>query len=597
MIHPGRQPRQRQQGAIAMFAALGISVMISVLAILDIGFLYHYKRDYQKAADLAALAGTEELRAACEDAKNRATTSAQANLGNTGVQSILPECGVWEKGDEDTPSSFTPDSGVDRNALRVTVSGNPPRFLIPGERTITATAVAVAQRPQASLNIRSTLVSLEDGVVNALLGALLGSNVSLNVVGWEGVANADVNLLDFLNELAFLEGIEVSADIGTYENLLAADVSLLNLVNATIEAVGPESIAGVNLGLLRTDLLDLTLGGLEIPLGDLLSLGLGTETAGLDLGVNAFDLVQAFVQAASAEHALAAGVGVNLPGVAGVSLRASVIEPPQIAVVGNPARIDPVDPRNGDGRIYVRTAQVRLLLGVDLGVLGLLNEVLAHLPLLNLEVLGSDLDVGLNVGGAEAWVTDHNCALDGDKSLDVDTATAAANLGVGVYSPAALNDFFGSGTPFPDADLLNILSLSVGPITVAKIGISANVPVAESSQSLVYDNLPPEPEQLPEISDPESDDMYQQISSQDIVASLSNTLTGLELEVTILNSELLGNLLEGVLALVGNLVLAPLSLLLDPIVNALLNILGVNLAEADVGARMSCMLGGAALVH
>lgn len=583
-------PPGKQRGSIALFAAVGIGLMVIMLSVLDIGFLTYYKREYQKAADLAAIAGANQLAAGsgslCDAATDAARDSATANLG--ALLSHDPpaaECGKW------TAAAFTPDE-TEPNAVRATITGQAPRFFMPGDRTLTATAVAIPQPPQAALGIRSTLVSLEDGLVNALLGALLGSNVSLDVLGWEGVASADVNLFDFLENVGSLEGIELSADIGTVENLLAAEVSLLNLVEATIQAVGPGSTAGVTLDALGVSLVDLGVGGLEIALGDLLSLGLGTDTAGLDVAVNAFELVQATIQTANAEHALSAGAGANVPYLAGVSLGATVIEAPQIAVVGNPARIDPANPKNGEGSIYVRTAQIRLLLSVDLGVIGLLNNVLDALPLIDVDVLGTDLDVGLNVGGAEAWVSGHDCQLDGDKSLDVDTETAAANLALGVFSPAALDDFFGSGTPFPEADVLNILSVSLLSEPVVSIGIRANVPVLGSDQQLFYENPPPE--QLPEISDPETDEMYQQISSQDLVASLSDTVAGLDLETT---PEGLEYLVEGVLNLVANLVLLPLGALLDPIVNALLNILGVNLAEAEVGARMSCDVGGAALVQ
>src|SRR5690606_36257843 len=114
-------------------------------------------------------------------------------------------------------------------------------------REILGEATSTIRIPQAQLKIRSTLATLEDGAVNSLLSGLLGGGISLNLVGWQGVANADINLLQFLNNAL---GIDVTANIGTYQGLLDTEVRLGDLLGAMTEAVRPSSTANLAIELL-----------------------------------------------------------------------------------------------------------------------------------------------------------------------------------------------------------------------------------------------------------------------------------------------------------------------------------------------------------
>src|SRR5690606_29921421 len=107
---------------------------------------------------------------------------------------------------------------------------------------IWAEGIATRNDTQAQLKIRSTVATLDDGAVNALLSSLLGGHAALGVVGWQGVANADVSILDLFNNIL---GIDVIAGIGTYHDLLDTTVSMSEVLNATIQAAGPSSAAGL----------------------------------------------------------------------------------------------------------------------------------------------------------------------------------------------------------------------------------------------------------------------------------------------------------------------------------------------------------------
>ena len=78
---PGRPGPGRQRGAVLLFAALGISALIVMASLIDLGLLYQYRREYQKTADLAALAGAAKLtELGCTDAAEAARQNVEQNL-------------------------------------------------------------------------------------------------------------------------------------------------------------------------------------------------------------------------------------------------------------------------------------------------------------------------------------------------------------------------------------------------------------------------------------------------------------------------------------------------------------------------------------
>nr|WP_240954233.1 TadG family pilus assembly protein [Solimonas marina] len=598
--------RRRQQGSILIFAVLAISIGVILLSVADIGMLYWYKRDFQKAADLAALAGASKLvnddgsRSCDNNAKPAATTNASQNLGSRSY-TLTVTCGVWSPSASQRFTASASDTDIDQNAVQAQVSGTPPRFLpyVP-ITTITAHATAMVNAPQAQLKIRTTTATLDDGAVNALLSALLGGNASLSVLGWQGVADADINLLDFLNGLL---GVNANVDIGSYQSLLDTTVSVGQILDAEITALNnaSQTTAAATVGLFEQQLgaVGVDVGTLDVPLGDLLELQTGAQTAGLNAVVNAFDLLNAVVQAANGANAISADVPISIPGVAGVTIRASVVEPPQPSAIGNPALIDPTYPGDASTpRIYVRTGQVRALVATDLQVIGLVNGLTNILyPLVGVQLLNDQLDVALQVGGAQAYVTGYSCGTDGYKELDVHATTSLAQATIGELTTTQENDVFSSTADFPSAGPLNILKLTLLGITVAEVQLQASdVPVAATSSDLTYTATTDSPNGLPEIGT-ETDQMYRELSSQDIVASLADTIGSLRLNVVVLNSGLLGAILNGLLSSVAALVQSVLAPILDPVLNGLLTALGLNLDDAEVGAALSCNGTGAVLVN
>ena len=649
-LHPRRLLASRQQGSIIIFAALGLSLAVILLAITDMGFLYFYKREYQKAADLAAMAGARHLVAqdgtrSCEaNALPAATNSAAQNLGSKNY-GLTVSCGRWLPTAED-PLDLSADP-AEIDAVRAVIAGSPPRFMpFMGSVTISARAIALADQPLAQLSIRSTLATVDttqSALLNTVIGGLLGGSINLPVAAWNGLLNTNINLLQYLDALA----VELGVGVGNYDQVLGADVTLGQLLGVAADVLnqggGTGSVGAAVLGLDQLSVLNLPAFDPLLNLGDLLDIQTGTPSSGLDTNLNVLNLVQGSVQLANKECAACASVAIPLPGVAGVSVRLKAIEPSQLSSIGNPAlaRTNPTGP----DQIYVRTAQVRAYLSVDLPALssiaGLLNSVLDLLSpvttllndLLQLNLvsaltglLGSlvgipyevtdiqlvpgvaRIDVSLDVGAGEAYVTDYSCPL-AAKTLSARARTSAANLRIGKMDP---NTIFASSAK-PTVEPLPLVDIGVktcrkflGVVSTCQprrafagggIGLKADTDVLSRSVDHVFVD-PPELANEP---------LYYDFETQDIVDSLSSTLSGVNIQLYQPTNPGntgglgglvtgVGGLLNGVIAILQPVVSNLLSPILDPLVNMLLNLLGVDLAQLSVGANLSCDGGGATLV-
>ncbi|BEP60154.1 TadG family pilus assembly protein [Variovorax sp. V213] len=624
-----------------------------VLVGTELGYLFFLKRELQKTADLAALAGAQVLEG---DSCMTATAAAIANAARnfpTGLAPVAADsvvCGHWDPASRPTAPHFgPPESGQKFNAVRVTINRTPALLLagIPGNqpRPVAVDALAAQRHPLAALNIRSTLVSVDtqSPLLNAVFGGLLGGSLNLDAVGWNGLITTELKLLTFLDELA----LELGIGAGKYDQVLAADVAVGTLVQAMINALqrnGGTAQAAIDALNLVKIAANAAPAQPLLKLGNLLGAQAGTDAAGLDTNIQVFQLLQGVVQAANGKNGVVADV--NL---AGVSASIKVIEPPQMSAVGNPAlaKLNPTGPN----QIYVRTAQVRTFFSIDLpalnGVSDVANAVLAaatpvtdllnNLLSLNLVtgltnllncVLGCTrdvtdikilpaplrLDISLDAGGGSSHVTDFNCAADA-KSLTAQTVTSIANLRIGnlgaTVALAKANAFASSTAPVVSSlPIIDIGSQScvLGPLGIGKLscdtahrkafyggglGLKAELPIGATTQSQFFQNPP----------DLDGQPAYLAISTQNVVNSLSNTLSGLSNLMTTIpptapNGGLPGvltaltNTLSGVVTALQGVVSDLLGPLLDPLLTALLgDVLGASLAQTEVGARLSCSKG------
>lgn len=597
----------RQRGAIGLMAALtlGLALGFTVL-VIDSGRLYLEQRKLQRVADTAALEAVTR-NGDCLSGLSAATYATQSAARNgftvNADGTLTTSCGTLNTG-ADNFRAFTVDS-TKSAAVRVVATHNVATSVAAGVYALlsggpvslttglSATAVAAQPLPPlAQLSIRSTLADVN--LLNPLFSGLMGSAVNLSVASWNGLVGANINLLSFLDQLA----IDLHVTAGDYNQLLQTDATVGQLIKAAatvarLNGATAEVQAGLN------SLVTAAVSPVKLHLGDMLKLQTGGPASGLDADLNALQLIQAFVQLGNNKNAVAATLPVNLLGLGvGATVSIKVIEPPQFSVVGNPAlaKLAPL----GANRIYVRTAQVRVLVTLDLSLtttlIPMLNTTLSAvvgLLGLDLQILPSpNLDVSLEAGGGNSYVTDYTCASDTNKSLVVSATTAVATLRVG-----KLNSDWASSTG----------PLSVTPITLLDIGRKpcgscARIPFAGGGADLIINSpalqttashtfINPSKVGMPPVSP-------YTLTASNAIAGLSQAVSGIQLTVhaptfnpgalfQVIFDTLLG-LVNVVLTTVVNTLSSILSPLLDNLLNNVLKTLGIDVGKIQVDANLTC---------
>jgi uncharacterized membrane protein len=632
--------------------SLGLALLLMLL-VVDSGRLYLEQRKLQRVADNAALeavsrggtcqAGLTAAQYANQSAvRNGFTPDADSTLNTT--------CGGLVTGANGV-RTFSLNASQSA-AVRVIVSDAVLTSVARGigalfsagpvslNTQLTATAVAAAPVPNvAQLSIRSTLATINTASsvpLNAVVGGMLGGNVSISALGWNGLIGSDINLLSYLNQLA----INLNVAAGNYTQLLNTTATVTQLIQAAVtvlQANGATAEVLTALGALQVAALNAS----PVKLGDILQLQTGLPSTALDANVQVFQLLQAMVQLSNSKSAAAVTIPANLLGLANLTVQVKVIEPPQLSAIGDPrlAKADPL----GANRIYVRTAQVRTLVRINVPLLSsdsalttaVSNLVAPLTPLLNsllslnlVSTLGSALcllgagceqlypalasfstiDIALDVGGAKAYVTDYSCPVNntGSKSLSVRSVTSLADLKLGQIDPA--NAFSSAAEPtvkpLPLVDLgtrtcyqFLVLPGRCDPVVhyaAGGIAVKVDSSVAQTSQDLLFSSTAAPYPIPPDVKLASS---YQAVvPTSNIVGSLSSTLMGINLIVyKPVNANPLGAIvtgLAGAISGVTNLLLPKitglLSPVLDPLLNNLLSMLGINLMDVEVGANLTC---------
>ncbi|WP_248765829.1 pilus assembly protein TadG-related protein [Pseudomonas protegens] len=643
----------RQRGAIGLMAAVtfGLALLLMLL-VVDSGRLYMEQRKLQRVADNAALEAVSRG-GTCQAGLTAAAYAGQNATRNGFIvatgSSLSTSCGSLTTGANGlrtftaNPAQAVAIRVIATNTVPISVASGVAALFTPGPINLTtqlsATAVAAAPTPTvAQLSIRSTLGTVstaQSSILNPLVGGMLGGSLSLSAVGWNGLLNTNINLLSYLNQLAINLGVAA----GNYTQLLNTTTSVTQLIQAAITVVqanGATADVLTALGNLQVA----ALNAAPLKLGDILQLQTGLPSTALDANLQLFQLLQAVIQLSNSNSAVAATLPINVLGLANITVQAKVIEPPQLSAIGNPA-LAKADP-TGANRIYVRTAQVRTLVRVNLSlplVSGLstavgnlvapLTPVLNSLLSLNLvATLGSalcllgagceqlypaiasssEIDLSLDAGGAIAYVTDYSCPVNnsGTKSLTAHAISSIADLKVGQIDPT--NAFSSAAeptvAPLPLVDLgirtcyqFLILPGHCDPVVHyagGGIAVMVNTSVAQNPQDLVFSSsaspfpIPPNVNQTP---------TYQTAApTTNIVNSLAGTLAGINLIVykPVNNNPLgaivtgLASAINGVSNLLTPLITGLLSPLLDPLLNNLLSGLGINLMDVEVGANLTC---------
>jgi uncharacterized membrane protein len=355
--HGIRPTQRRQRGSMAVAMMLMLIGLITILGIVEVGYLYSAKRDAQKVADLAALSGVQQLTtpadtcptAAITSASNNATTNGATTANGYSTPSI--SCGGQPAS---SSSMLAPASTSSVAAIKVDVTRNMNHLFgagmaWTGTHPVSATAVAINTQPIASFSVGSRLVGIGSGSpLNQLLSSALGTQLGLQLLSYNGIANTNISLLNLVNQL--------NINAGTVNGVLSAPITVTGFLNAYVQALQQSSnAANIDLGFVNSQVssIEAQIGNTAINLGDILNVNANTTNpnVALNTDVSALDILNAVLLAADSQNAVALNGGsINVPGVATVGLQLAVIAPPQIAV--------------GGVGTTAHTAQVRLALNI-----------------------------------------------------------------------------------------------------------------------------------------------------------------------------------------------------------------------------------------
>ncbi len=570
---------RNQRGGAAILFAVSATVLFGFGAMaVDVGNFYYEKRKLQTANDLAVLAAASDLPRA--QAAARASTMQNGFSGNaiqtlqTGIYTPDPKLAVEAR--------FVPSAAASVNAVRIDMRTTTPLLLgrvlssstatspTPGTASPSAGSTQIVaslssgdvpigssaiafQDAQASFAVGSRLLKLDGGLLNSLLGSLLGGGVSLSVMDYDALIKARVDLFDFSKRLA----TRLNLTAATYDDVLKADARLGDVLAAIVDASRDHDTrsgtATAALGRIATA----SASNLPVNLASLISFGPAGDKPlsgpkPLAASLAALDIVSAVAQIANGNRQIDVGLNLNLPGVAAVSLKLGIGERP----VGTSLV------RVGRAGSSVHTAQTRLLLTVDLVGSGAAS--LVRLPLY------------LELAAATARITGIQCSP-GDVStsrVTLGVTPAVVDAWIGQVSMAEFNNFSRAPNP-PAATLVNAAGL-------AKVTGRAHVTMTNLSEAAVSFSYP-------EIQRGDK----KTTSTQNFVATLLGRLVGdLELRVEALG---LGLGLPGLDGLVSG-VIGNAATPLDQILNGVLGTLGIALGQADSWVS-GVRCGGAVLVR
>lgn len=648
-------PRQ-QRGAIGLMAAVTLGmVLLFMLLVVDSGRLYLEQRKLQRVADMAVLEAVS-LGGTCGATPPSAQSLAETNAKRNnfipgGVQKLAVTCGTLKTDSATQVRVFTASSSQS-DAIRVIATTTVPTSVAGGlwslingkfETKTNLTASAVGSNggaPLAQLTIRSSLLKVssdQSSLLNPLIGGMLGGSLTLDAVAWNGLIDTKISLLSYLNTL-----LDLNTNIGSTDELLSTNLHLSQLLDALSVSVLKKNGPGADLVIKNLAKLSLLPSSTQVlKLGDLLNIKSGTPSAGLNTEMSIFDLLQGVAQLSNGKNAAAVTVNTSVPLIGKIAITVKVIEPPQISAIGNPA-LAIKRPMVDADQIIVKTAQVQTHVHVELAILKLVSDLTSALTtivspltnvvnkLLDLNLIGavgsllvgdrtslsvfSSLDIYLEAASANSYVTDYSCSSSTTKSLTVQASTSLANLSIG--SPP-LNAAFPPKVAIQDKTYLAIEPVKLISIDVSKciaalvclpaqigagggLGLKVQTQIGANSQPITY-NAPVSPDAL-NLKNIGMPPVYKSLDSVKLIESIGNTLDSqlvvsyIPKSANITNDALSSvagtlNSIASTLASTFKLLLAPL---LDPIISTLLQALGINLGNAEIGANLSCNQGGRA---
>lgn len=520
------------RGNITMLFAGGFVMLAGSAAFaVDTGSLYLEKRRLQGVADAAALS------AANSQGPDAAARSAMAanQAGDASIEKL--EQGAYSPDSTIAPSARFVASGSGGNAVRLIVGRDVPLFFgkfLTGRPTARVSVMALAARVDlASFSIGSRLASVSGGLPGQLLSGLAGTELNLNVMDAQGLVNADIDILAFVDALrtqANLQGL-------TFGETLATHVPLPKALAAMVAATGNTAAQSA----LRA--IAARVPPVTVQLSKLVDLGpLSGETQAdpaRPIKAGGYALVREMLQIATGKRQVDLDLAAGVPGIAATKVTLAIGERPAQSPWLTVAK---------DQGVKLRTAQSRLYVDAKVGGSGLLSAVQVHLPLF------------VELATAEASLRSISCPTPSTATVSLNVTTAAGQVAIGDVDATALGNFNAAIAP-RRTTMVKLLGLAeVTGESSIKLG-------GASPQQVTFTAL--------EIAAGKSHG----VSTNDLTAGVAASLIrDADLQVGSLG---LGINLSLVTSTVGT-VLQGAAGPLDSLLTDLTGLLGVNVGQADV---------------
>jgi len=514
------------RGGISIMAAFGLTMLIGSAALaVDVGSLYLDRRKLQGIADAAALAAAGhpgEERAAAE-------RIIAANC-DCGIVIETFDAGTYTRDVAIPADKRFAVGGSAPNAVRVVLTRDRPlyfgRFLTGREDSVISATATGARQGYAAFSLGSRVAAVHDGVANAVLSALTGSNVDLSVMDYNALASADVDLLAFSEALR----TELDADVLTFGQTLDTQVTLPQALSA---------LASASDGEVATIIERIADGALPRTLIPSRAIDLGPRASSIradaanPVRVNAMSLLQTMLALGSANRQLDLSLASDLPGGSGINVA---------LLIGEPPANSPLIAVTDDQDVIVRTAQVRLKVGAQI-----------ETPLAKVS-----LPLVAELGSAAARISSIDCSPNARDAVALAVTTSPATLAIGSVDGG---DFQNMQRPL-DPKAARVLQLPL-----ASVDARAELTLADLSEKPVDFSR-----------DEIADGTVKTVESDGLVAGAAASLADdLELKVNVLG---LGLNLGPLTATVGQAVglAAPV---LDGVLEGVTGALGLHLGEAD----------------
>lgn len=551
-----------RKGNIAISAGLTAPLFIGILALgVDYGYLTLQKRQLQQTADLAAISAAANA-ADAEKAVQKYFALNGMDLGVKTAQGMLTENGIepFDPANEFAKSNgyaevvkghYEPDASLPveerfvenalpTNAVKVNIVEKGQIFFASAFTSaprVSAAGTASSQKI-AAFSVGSRLASLDEGILNSLLGGLLGTTVSLKVMDYQALLAADVKALHVVEALA----VDLKLTAGTYKDVLKTEVTYGQFLNALTKTTGLQPAVAT---ILKTLEKTANKSNIKLKLEEIVNLGPFSEKligSGENLKVNAsvFDLLNAAAVAGNGGNQLALNLNANLLGLASVKATLAIGEPP----VETPSLAV-----GGQGTV-VRTAQTRLAVSVVVDGLQAIAGLKVNIPLY------------VEVAHAEARLADIRCTGGGQGTVDVEVVPGVAEIALGNVDTSAFANF-GKDPRVTKAAIVDSALLAINGSAMINATNMTKTKLTFTQSDITQAKI-------------------KSVSTKDTVTTLVSSLLknlNLDIRLLFLNLDLGG--LAGIQSALAN-TLAVVTAPVDQLLYNVLLVLGVKIGEADV---------------